>query len=196
MKLTPKQQRFVKEYRIDLNATQAAIRAGYSKKTAGPCASRLLANVNIQKLIQQDAAKVAAKLNITAERIEAEYAKIAFSDMANYGSWEADGRSTLRPSSELGEHTAAVQEITVNVTTTQEGEVSRLVKFKLHPKIQALDALCKMKGLFLDRHEVSGPNGGPVPVAVDLSGLSDTELRALDALTSKIKPVDAEPAKP
>ncbi|WP_093231797.1 terminase small subunit [Thermoflavimicrobium dichotomicum] len=52
-KLTPKQQRFVEEYLIDLNATQAAIRAGYSKKTAEAIASRLLRNVKVQTAIQQ-----------------------------------------------------------------------------------------------------------------------------------------------
>ena len=51
--LTPKQQRFVEEYLVDLNATQAAIRAGYSKKTAEFQASRLLRNVKVQKAISK-----------------------------------------------------------------------------------------------------------------------------------------------
>ena len=52
-KLTPKQQRFVDEYLVDLNATQAAIRAGYSAKTANEQGNRLLANVSVQKAIQE-----------------------------------------------------------------------------------------------------------------------------------------------
>ena len=52
-KLTPKQQLFVDEYLVDLNATQAAIRAGYSPKTANEQAPRLLVNVSIQKLISE-----------------------------------------------------------------------------------------------------------------------------------------------
>lgn len=52
-KLTPKQQRFVDEYLVDLNATQAAIRAGYSKKTANAQAGRLLVNVSVQRAIQK-----------------------------------------------------------------------------------------------------------------------------------------------
>ena len=47
-KLTDKQEMFCKEYLIDLNATQAAIRAGYSKKTANEQAGRLLVNVSVQ----------------------------------------------------------------------------------------------------------------------------------------------------
>ena len=52
-KLTPKQQRFVEEYCVDFNGTQAAIRAGYSKNTATEQASRLLRNVNIQAAIKE-----------------------------------------------------------------------------------------------------------------------------------------------
>ena len=51
MPLTPKQERFVEEYLIDLNATQAAIRAGYSAKTAEAQGSRLLSNVNVSALV-------------------------------------------------------------------------------------------------------------------------------------------------
>lgn len=54
MALTPKQKRFCEEYLIDLNATQAAIRAGYSPKTAEQTASRLLRNVKVQEYIAKD----------------------------------------------------------------------------------------------------------------------------------------------
>ena len=68
-KLTPKQAMFVKEYLIDLNATQAAIRAGYSKKTANRIASNLLSNIVIQNAIAEALAKRAEKTEITAEYI-------------------------------------------------------------------------------------------------------------------------------
>lgn len=66
-KLTPKQIRFCEEYLIDLNGTQAAIRAGYSKKTANEQASRLLVNVNIQAFIKEKQETISAKLGISAE---------------------------------------------------------------------------------------------------------------------------------
>ena len=53
MKLSPKQNRFCEEYLVDLNATQAAIRAGYSRRTANPQAARLLVNVSVQEYIRQ-----------------------------------------------------------------------------------------------------------------------------------------------
>jgi len=65
--LTPKQSMFVKEYLIDLNATQAAIRAGYSEDTAAEQASRLLRNVKIKESMQKGMDKRANKTEITAE---------------------------------------------------------------------------------------------------------------------------------
>lgn len=67
--LTPKQERFVAEYLIDLNATQAAIRAGYAVKTANREGSRLLSNVDIASAIAAKAGKTAEKLDLSAERV-------------------------------------------------------------------------------------------------------------------------------
>lgn len=68
-KLTPKQRRFVEEYLIDLNGTQAAIRAGYSQKTANPQAARLLANVSIQAAIEDGFERHRDRLDVTVESI-------------------------------------------------------------------------------------------------------------------------------
>jgi len=89
--LTPKQERFVAEYLIDLNATQAAIRAGYSEKTAQQQSSRLLLNVVVQEAIAKGQNKTAAKLEITKERIVEELAKIGFSNMLDYMRAGTDG---------------------------------------------------------------------------------------------------------
>nr|WP_312967783.1 terminase small subunit [Brucella intermedia] len=91
MSLTPKQERFVAEYLIDLNATQAAIRAGYSEKTAQQQGSRLLLNVVVQEAIAKGREKTAAKLEITKERIVDELAKIGFSNMLDYMRAGTDG---------------------------------------------------------------------------------------------------------
>lgn len=69
MPLTPKQKCFVEEYLIDLNQTQAAIRAGYSEKTANEQASRLLANVNIQAAIKEAMAERSKRTQITADMV-------------------------------------------------------------------------------------------------------------------------------
>ncbi|MDG6310861.1 terminase small subunit, partial [Glaesserella parasuis] len=68
-KLTDKQQRFVEEYLIDLNATQAAIRAGYSEKTARSIGQRLLTFVDIQEAIQEAQNKRAERVNVTQDDV-------------------------------------------------------------------------------------------------------------------------------
>lgn len=65
--LTPRQSLFVKEYLVDLIATQAAIRAGYSARTAEQQGSRLLSNAKVQAAIQEEMAKRSAKVELSAE---------------------------------------------------------------------------------------------------------------------------------
>lgn len=79
-KLTKKQELFVAEYLIDLNATKAAERAGYSKKTAQEQSSRLLSNVMVAAAIAEKQKGRAKRLEITADRILQELAKLAFYD--------------------------------------------------------------------------------------------------------------------
>lgn len=76
--LPPKHARFVAEYLKDFNATQACIRAGYSAKTAKQQGSRLLTVADVRAAIDAKSQKVAAKLEITVERIEAELARYGF----------------------------------------------------------------------------------------------------------------------
>ena len=80
-KLTPKQSTFVAEYLVDLNATQAAIRAGYSEKTANEQGSRLLANVKITDAIADAMANRAERTEITQDRVLRELARLGFSDL-------------------------------------------------------------------------------------------------------------------
>jgi phage terminase small subunit len=72
-KLTPKQRLFIKEYLVDLNATQAAIRAGYSVYTANEQGSRLLANVSIKSAIKEEMDKRAKRTEIDIDRVLLEY---------------------------------------------------------------------------------------------------------------------------
>lgn len=67
--LTPKQQRFVEEYLIDLNATQSAIRAGYSEKTAQEQSSRLLSNVMVQEAVQKAKNKLSERTELTVDMV-------------------------------------------------------------------------------------------------------------------------------
>nr|WP_278388419.1 terminase small subunit [Brucella intermedia] len=159
MSLTPKQERFVAEYLIDLNATQAAIRAGYSEKTAQQQGSRLLLNVKVQEAIAKGQNKTAAKLEITKERIVEELAKIGFSNMLDYMRAGTDGDPYLDFSNLTREQAAALAEVTVEDFKDGRGEDARdvrRIKFKLHDKKGALVDLAKMLGFMVEKHEHTG----------------------------------------
>ena len=84
MKLTAKQQRFCDEYLIDLNATQAAIRAGYSKKNADKIGSELLGKTRVAEYISERKADRMVRTEITQDMVLKELANIAFSNAADY----------------------------------------------------------------------------------------------------------------
>lgn len=162
--LTPKQRRFVEEYLIDRNATQAAIRAGYSVKTANQQGPRLLVNVGIAAAIAAGCAKVAEKLGITVERIQEELAKIGFANSDDYLTGDPSEPSIALP---LGDRDkmAAVAEVTVESFKDGKGEGARdvrRVKYKLHDKRAALVDLGRNLGMFKERVEHTGKDGGPV----------------------------------
>ncbi|MCE5266730.1 MAG: terminase small subunit, partial [Planctomycetaceae bacterium] len=98
--LTPKQARFVSEYLVDLNATQAAIRAGYSARTAADIGRQLLGKTPVAEAVaaQQKAREV--RTGVTADRVVAELARVAFGNSRAVMRWSAGG-VTLRESSEL-----------------------------------------------------------------------------------------------
>lgn len=84
MALTPKQQRFVAEYTVDFNATAAAIRAGYSEKTAAQMGYKLLKTQEIQEAVQQEFENRQDRTHITGDQVVAELAKIALSRVDDY----------------------------------------------------------------------------------------------------------------
>lgn len=147
--LTEKQKRFCKEYVIDLNATQAAIRAGYSKKTANVQGAQNLSKLNIQAVIQELQSKKAAKLDISQERVLTELCKIAFGDVRNY--FDENGR--IINISELGNDvTASIKSVTVQIDKTElrgESFVETTVKkLESYDKLRALETINKMLGYF------------------------------------------------
>jgi phage terminase small subunit len=167
--LTPKQEMFCREYIKDLNGTQAAIRAGYSEHTAGSQAHDLLKKPEISARVQQLLDARSKRLEITADRVLNELAKIAFADMRRYARWNASGVEFHDSESLSDDECAAIQEITE--TTNQHGGS---LKVKLHDKKGALELLSKHLKLLTEKHEHSGPDGGPIPV----SHLSDDQLDA------------------
>lgn len=158
-KLTPKQARFVDEYIIDLNATQAAIRAGYAARSADVTGARLLGNARLQAALQKAQARLARKIEVTQERIVDELRKIGFSDMSRFARWGPRGVE-LKSSDELDADSAACVS---EVSETDNGSV----KFKLHDKVAALNLLAKHLGMLKEKVELTGKDGGPlVPPAL------------------------------
>ena len=149
--LTPKQKMFVAEYLVDLNATQAAIRAGYSPRTAKSIGQRLLTFVDVQAAIQEAMKNREKRTLVTADMVVAELAKMGFSNIGKYAKWSGDSVS-LEPSEALGEdELACVAE--VSQTATQNGNS---VKFKLHDKKGALELLGRHLGMFTENLNVTG----------------------------------------
>lgn len=152
---TNKQEMFIKEYLIDLNATQAAIRAGYSEKTASQQGERLLRNVQVSAAIQEAMNKRSNKLEITAERVLQEIAKLAFYDPRNF--FDDDGR--IKPISELDDNTAmalgGIETLHKIIGDDKDG-MAVVTKIKLVDKGQNLERLGRHLKLFTDKVEHTG----------------------------------------
>jgi phage terminase small subunit len=180
-KLSPKQKMFVSEYLIDLNATKAAERAGYSKKTAKQQGARLLTNVDVSSAIAAKQATRLQKADITAERVLNELALLGFANMMDYITVGGNGEARVDLSKLTREQAAAISEITVEEYTerTLEGdnesgfEKVKRTKFKLTDKRGALVDLGRHLKLFTDRVEHSGK--------LSVRDMSDEELAELAA---------------
>jgi phage terminase small subunit len=122
--INPQHRRFAEEYVIDFNATHAAIRAGYSKRSAHTTGYRLLKDAEVQKMLTELIEKQAAKAGVSAERVLKEISSVAFK----------------------------------KISPQKTGEMRN--------KLRALELLGKNLGLFIEKHELSGENGGPLTLVV------------------------------
>lgn len=142
--LTAKQAQFVREYLIDLNATQAAIRAGYSPATANEQGARLLANVSVRSEVQKAKEARGEKTDITAARVLQEIARLAFFDTRKL--LDADGNPV--PIQELDDDTAAAI-AGLEVSQSGAGDAKWTVKkYKVADKNSALEKLAKHLGIY------------------------------------------------
>jgi phage terminase small subunit len=145
-RLTPKQKRFVDEYLIDLNATQAAIRAGYSKKNAGKIGPELLGKTRISEAIRSSMQKREQRTEVTQDMVVKQLAKIAFLDIKDVVEWN-DQSIRIKPSESVdGTVLAEVSE-----TMTESGWTK---KVKMSDRMRALDMLGRHLGMFKDKLDV------------------------------------------
>lgn len=149
-KLTDKQKHFVEEYLIDLNATQAAIRAGYSVKNADNISSQLMGKTHVAEAVAKATAERSRRTGISADRVLNELAKIAFVNITDV----ADQSASLKEDANRDD-TAAVQSVRVKTTITDNGDTVEK-EIKLADKVKALDLLGKHLGIFNDKIKVEG----------------------------------------
>lgn len=139
-----KQAIFCAEYVVDLNGTQAAIRAGYSEHTANEQAAALLAKPSIKKRVEELLKAKQAVRDLTADRIIQELMRIAFGDTRKIVKFE-NGKIHVTDSDKLSEDEAAM----VAEISQKSGNVSEK-KVKFHSKERALELLARFKGLLKD----------------------------------------------
>ena len=149
-KLTAKQQRFIDEYLIDLNATQAAIRAGYSPQSAYSIGEENLKKPVIRDAIDKALAERSRRTGINQDRVLLELAKIAFvnaSDVINMD------EATIRGDANR-EDTATIASVKVKRIPTDDGDIVER-EVKVYDKIKALELLGKHLGMFTDKLNVN-----------------------------------------
>lgn len=144
--LTPKQQRFVEEYLIDLNATQAAIRAGYSEKTARDIGCENLAKPNIAKAIEEAQSKLSERTGITQEYVLSNIQKVIERCMQQEAVQARDGSPLL--------------------IEGPDGDLACLFEFKENGALKGLELLGKHLGMFKDKIEHTGKDGGPIDLSL------------------------------
>ena len=147
LRVTKKQKRFVEEYLIDLNATQAAIRAGYSPKTAKDIGCENLAKPNISDAIDKAMAERSRRTGINQDRILLELARIGLAKITDVV--DPDTGKILPDASD--DDLACIQSIKI-----KPNEFGTEREVKLYDKKSALVDLGKHLGLFKDKVELGG----------------------------------------
>ncbi len=174
--MTPKQERFVEEYLIDLNATQAAIRAGYSDRGADVQGCRLLGNARVALSIAERRKKLSDVIEVSQERLTQRLAQVAFTDLSDVVRWgsrevqigfDADGKRL--PADQISEAVLVRTELAPYVDAIESDQLSPRaraavsevaltkdgLKIKMHDKVNALVQLGRTLGMFTDNVKVS-----------------------------------------
>lgn len=173
-KLTARQQRFVDEYLVDLNATQAAIRAGYSAKTAAVIGAENLAKPNIAAEVTKRQQVRSIRTEITQDRVLKELTKIAFASGSDFAKIATRTRKKYILNDKTGEYEEKeIDEQSVELYDTDilspdkkaaiaeisEGKYG--ITVKSYDKVKALELLGRHLGMFTDKVEVSGTINNP-----------------------------------
>jgi phage terminase small subunit len=162
-KLTPLQAAFVREYLVDLNKTQALIRAGTKSKNPSVVSTNMFKLPYVQAAIQAEMDKRAKRTEITADKVLCEIARLAFGDIRKL--FDKDGN--LKQIQDLDDESAAMLSGVEVITTYKKDAEGNPTpeytkKIKMWDKNSALEKLAKHLRLLSDRVEVTGKDGGPI----------------------------------
>ena len=191
-----KHKRFVEEYTVDWNGTQAAIRAGYAANSAGQQAYDLLKKPEIQDAIAEVMAERQERCNVSVDKVIGELARLAFANMMDYMQITSDGDPYVDLSQLTRAQAAGILEFTVDDFMDGRGDDAREVKrvrIKLHDKKGPLIELGKHLGLFRGEGKGGQDEGSSLEAAaareqqkVDhFSGIADHFAAALPAPKTK-----------
>lgn len=181
--MTPKQKRFCEEYVIDLNATQAAIRAGYSKKTARTIAAQNLAKLNIQTEVQRLRSEISERNKITIDECVSLLTSMARFDIADC--YNEDG--SLKSIHEIPkEARLAIEALDIeesrNLSLSDEGAISAVTKkIKTSNRRETLKELLKYLGGYKEDNEQKAPK--VTANEINLDNATPEQLEALARVT-------------
>lgn len=155
--LTPKRRLFCLEYLLDLNATQAAIRAGYAEASAHVEGSRLLADAKVQAFLGPKLAKKEKRLELAAARLDEELARCAYVDP---GALQDPETGEAIPVHKLPEDVRrAVRGVKIRELWSggkDPEQIGQVVEVKLEPKVEAIGLAYRRLGLLRDKLEIKG----------------------------------------
>ena len=160
--MNSKMEKFCQEYVVDLNATQAAIRSGYSERSAYSIANKLLRKDEVQGFIKELQSDLQKASGITALRVLREHEKIAFSDTGMI----REGWMTLKDYEELPKEIKdCIQEVATRVT-----KYGNEVKIKFYDKQRSLDSISRILGF-------DAPT--KIEQKIDFDSLTDEQVNSL-----------------
>ncbi len=160
--ITDRMKKFIDEYLIDFNGTQAAIRAGYSSDTANEQASQLLARPDIRELVAEGQKAIAERTQTFQDNAVEELKLVGFSDLADFLTVKEGGIVEQKPFDELTkEQTKCIKKIkqTVRSSHSADGTIlhqTAVIEIELHDKLKALELLGRHLGMFNDTLRLEG----------------------------------------
>ena len=152
-KLTKKQQHFVLEYLISKNGTQSAIKAGYSKASAGAISSENLQKPEIRAAIDEKLNELRDSREKELGRIWDELRSIGYAKLDDYIEWDGE-TAKVKPFEDVDARALNAIKIKKIRSESNDDIDTEVIEVKFNDKLKALESMAKMAGGLIDRHEI------------------------------------------